>query len=86
MSLREIYISLENIGIRRHNDFAIEAKLHGFKIPIKRKYNVEKSKFSEQDDSAATNAAMQRIKQHGTVNAKRGKRGRRNDNIRVRTR
>lgn len=35
MTMRDIFIALTRIGIRKHNDYAIAASLKGVKVPFK---------------------------------------------------
>lgn len=44
MTLREVDISLRRIGIRQHNEFALQAKLHRIEIPFKGIDMAEKAK------------------------------------------
>lgn len=63
MSLREIWVSCKYIEVRTHNEFAMRARVHGVKIPLKnltpRDQETRNTNFSPEED-AAVEKAMQR--------------------------
>ena len=62
MTYREIDIVLRQINTRVHNDFAANAKMHGFNVPFINtgKPKTEKDKEMDKKAEAAMKRAMER--------------------------
>lgn len=64
--MREINIALKNIGIRKHNEVALNANLHGSKMEYKRRNNnVIVPKLSSKDEKIISNAIAERFGKNG---------------------
>ena len=66
MSMREVCIGIKNINIRKYNDVAAQANMHGIKMPPKqRKKAIKASTMSKVEQDAIDRAIAERFKKHG---------------------
>lgn len=65
MTFREIDLCLKRIDIRTHNNYAMRAQLHGYKIPLKEVSKVKESHVDEKKGEAAERAMQEAIKRRG---------------------
>jgi hypothetical protein len=57
MTMREVCIALDRIDQRRHNSFAMNASLHGIKIPMKQPSSqAAPIELSSEEQSSVSNA------------------------------
>lgn len=60
MTLREIHIALRYIDTRKHNNYAMQAALHGHKLKLKGPSTQKQETSFSQEESAAADKAMQK--------------------------
>lgn len=72
MTLRDIVFALRYIDTRKHNNYAMQAALHGHKIKLKDATPQKKDQESEftDEESVAAEKAMQKAMQRRQINAK----------------
>jgi len=77
MTLREIYFVLRHIDVRQHNNYAMQAALHGRKVPLR---NIPTSpgrndNFNKEEDKIATRAMQRALRGQKFRKAPKIKRG-----------
>lgn len=60
MTLREIHIALKYIDTRKHNNYAMQAALHGHKLKLKGASTKEPETSFTKEESEAADRAMQK--------------------------
>lgn len=58
MTMREVFLSIHHIDVRRHNNFAMQAALHGHKIKPRVTSAQANAKAFTPEESAAADRAM----------------------------
>lgn len=66
MTPREISVALNNISIRKHNEVALNANIHGHKMQYKQRAKTIKSaELSKEDEAFIDRTIAERFKKNG---------------------